>query len=196
VRVTPLSSRRRAQSERRWRIVVRPTRPGLYVVRGTLTIDAGEERGVDETEFVLPLEVRPDTVVYARAPRATRFENVRGGQRYRYAGRYLVPIDTTEALLEEEIDQKPKPTHQEIALCPACPGPLPALVPMVVMVGSDGTVRESRYLELDEEGTLDPASVAAARGALEKWRFEPARSRNRPVADYTVVRVPVRAVGP
>jgi hypothetical protein len=196
VHVTRVSNRGRRQAERRSSIVIRPTKLGSYVIRGSLRIDAGEDRGVDETEFVLPLEVRADTVLYARAPRVTRFENVRGGQRYRYAGRYLVPIDTTEALLEEDIDQKPRPSRQEIALCPACPGPLPTVIPLVVMVGSDGVVRETRFLDLDEQGAVDPASVEAARRAVEKWVFEPARAGDRPVADYTVVRVSVRAGAP
>ena len=196
VRVTHVSNRGRRQAERRSKIMIRPTELGSYIIRGTLRIDAGEDRGVDETEFVLSLEVRADTVLYARAPRATRFENVRGGQRYRYAGRYLVPIDSTEALLEDEIDQKPKPGLQENALCLACHGPLPAVVPLVVMVGSDGVVRDTRYLDLDEEWAADPASVEAARRAVEKWTFEPARAGDRPVADYVVVRVPVRAGAP
>ena len=196
VRVARVSPRSRTKSERRWQIMIRPTRLGSYVIRGALRIDAGPAGGVDETDFVLPLEMRPDTVISARAPRATRFENVRDGQRYRYAGRYLVPIDSSEALLQDEIDQRPKAAQKKEAFCPACPGPLPAVVPFVAMVGSDGRLRESRYLDIDEEGTLDPAVVAAARDALGMWAFEPARAKDRPVADYTVVRVPVKAAGP
>jgi hypothetical protein len=183
---------RKRRAERVFRLVIRPTRYGSYLIRGWLGIDAGEERGADETDFFLPLEIQPDTVLYARAPRVTRYENVRRGQRYRYGGRYLVPIDSTQALLEEEITLKAKASVQEAAHCPDCPAPLPIVVPFVVMVGSDGRVRETRFLDIQEVGTIDPLAVTAAAEALARWQFEPARAKDRPVADYLVVRVPVR----
>jgi len=191
VSVAHLTKRSRRRVERVIHLVIRPTRLGSYLIRGWLGIDAGAERGADETDFFLPLEIQPDTVIYARAPRATRFENVRRGQRYRYAGPYLVPIDSTQALLEEEITLKAKPTVQEAAHCPDCPAPLPTVVPFVVMVGSDGRARETRFLDIQDEGTIDPLVVTAATGALARWQFEPARAKDLPVADYLVVRVPV-----
>jgi len=196
VSVLHVSKRSRRHAGRVLQIMIRPVRPGSYVIRGSLGIDAGPDRGEDETDFVLPIDVRPDMVIYARAPRATRFENVRGGQRYRYGGRYLVPIDSTEALLEDEIVEKPKPLTQEAAICPGCTSPLPTVVPFVAMVGSDGRLRESRFLEMEDQGTVDPDVVAAASGALARWTFEPARVGGRPVADYVVVRVPVRSREP
>ncbi|HYQ88535.1 MAG TPA: hypothetical protein VEU09_02790 [Candidatus Binatia bacterium] len=183
-------SRRRA--DRVVSLVIRAVRSGNYVIRGRLEIDEGEEHGRDETDFILPLTLEPETLPVAQAPRATRYENVRHGQRYRYAGRYLVPIDSTEALLEEEITAKPKPMAQDTASCHGCPGPLPAAVPFVVMVGSDGRVRDTRFLDIQEEGTIDPNLVAAAGAALAHWQFQPAKAREKPVADYAVVFVPVR----
>jgi hypothetical protein len=182
-------SRRRA--ERVVSLVVRPVRAGSYVIRGRLEIDAGEEHGTDETDFNLPLALEPDTLPVVQAPRVTRYENVRHGQRYRYAGRYLVPIDSTQALLEEEITQKPKPTVEGVASCHGCAGTPRVLVPFVVMVGSDGRIRDSRFLDLQEEGTTDPNLVAAASAALAHWEFEPAKAGAVPVADYVVVRVMV-----
>jgi hypothetical protein len=172
-------------------IVIRPERYGTYLIRGSLKIDGGEERGIDETDFYLPLTIESDRVSYARAPRSTRYEHVRHGQRYRYGGRYLVPIDSTQALLEEEITEKARPTVQEAATCHTCPGPLPTVVPFVAMVGSDGRLRESRFLDIQEQGTTDPALVAAASDALSRWEFEPARANDLPVADFVVVRVPI-----
>jgi hypothetical protein len=192
VSVALVSRYTRRHAERLIRLVIRPVRIGSYVIRGWLGIDGGEEHGSDETDFLLPLSVQPDTVIYARAPHPTRFENVRHGQRYRYAGRYLVPIDSTQALLQEEITEKAKTKTQEPAGCPGCPGPLPAVVPFVVMVGSDGRVRESRLLDVEYAVTVDPALVAAAAEALARWEFVPALAGDRPVADYVVVRVPVR----
>lgn len=183
-------SRRRA--ERVLELTIRPTRYGDYRIRGGLEIDAGEEHGTDETDFYLPLTIQADTLTYGHAPRATRYENVRHGQRYRYGGRYLVPIDSTQALLEEEITSKPKATVQLAASCHTCPGPLPTVVPFVVMVGADGKMRESRFLDIQESGTIDPALVAAASHELSSWQFEPARAGSLPVADYLVVRVPVK----
>jgi len=192
VSVAHVDRRTRRRAERVFQLVIRPERYGSYLIRGWLAIDAGEERGADETDFYLPLTITPDTVTYAHAPRPTRFENVRHGQRYRYGGRYLVPIDSSQALLEEEITEKARPTAQEAASCHGCPGPLPTVVPFVVMVGSDGRVRESRFLDIQEQGTTDPALVAAASAALSSWQFEPAKANGLPVADYVVVHVPVK----
>jgi len=182
-------SRRRA--ERVVSLVLRPTRPGSYVIRGRLEIDAGEEHGTDQTDFNLPLTLDQDAPVVVQAPRVTRYENVRHGQRYRYAGRYLVPIDSTQALLEEEITEKPKPIVEGVAACHGCAGPPKVLVPFVVMVGSDGRIRDSRFLDIQEEGTTDSNLVAAASAELSQWQFEPAKAGATPVADYVVVRVMV-----
>jgi len=196
VSVAHVDRHTRHRGERVVALTLRPQRYGSYLIRGWLAIDAGEAHGADETDFYLPLTIQPDTLIYGRAPRATRFENVRHGQRYRYGGRYLVPIDSTQALLEEEITAKPRATAQEAASCHTCPGPLPTVVPFVVMVGADGTVRESRFLDIQETGSIDPALVTAASAALSSWRFEPARAGSRAVADYLVVRVPVKDGAP
>jgi len=183
-------SRRRA--DRVIQIVIRPARYGSYMIHGSLSLDGGDDYGTDETDFYLPLIIQPDTLIYGRAPHTTRYENVRNGQRYRYGGRYLVPIDSSQALLEEEITQKPKPVTVQAAACHGCPGPLPAFVPFVVMVGSDGRIKETRFLDIQEEGSIDPALVTAASNELHEWKFEPAKAGNRAVADYVVVRVPVK----
>ena len=198
VSVAHVDRHTRHRAERLVELTIRPVRYGSYVLRGWLSINAGEDRGVDETDFHLPFTIEPDSTHYAHAPRPTRFENVRHGQRYRYGGRYLVPIDSTQALLEEEITAKPHATHQEAAACHGCEGPLPTIVPFVVMVGADGKLRESRFLDIQEQnqGTTDPAWIEAAKQALVKWEFEPARAGALPVADYLVVRVPVRDGNP
>jgi hypothetical protein len=64
------------------------------------------------------------------------------------------------------------------------------------MVGSDGKVKESRFLDIQEQGTTDPSLVAAASAVLSSWKFEPARSGSLAVADYVVVRVPVKDGSP
>jgi len=188
--------RTRLKPERTFDIVVRPRVEGAYVIHGSLEVEAVDERGTDLTDFILPVALHGDSVTYARAPRTTRFENVRGGQRYRYAGPYLVPIDSTAALLEEEIDQKPRVLSERPAECPACPAPLPRVVPFVAMVGSDGRVRDTRFLDIDDQGTVDPAVVGAASAALARWEFAPATAGGRPVADFLVVRVPVKSGQP
>ncbi len=181
----------RAKPERKWQVVLVPRRSGSYEIRGTLKIDAGPERGIDETDFVLPLEVRADTVIYSRAPRPTRFEHVMEGRRFRYGGQYLVPIDSSEAVLQDEIDRRAQIVRQEAVVCSTCTGVLPAMVPLVVMVGRDGLSREARYLDISDEETIDPTVVAAAKEALAHWEFAPAASRGRPVADFLVIRVRV-----
>jgi hypothetical protein len=196
VSVARVDRHSRKRAERVVELVIRPVRYGTFLIHGLLRIDADEEHGSDETDFSLPVTLEPDSPFVAQAPRVTRFENVRHGQRYRYAGRYLVPIDSTQALLEEEITEKPKPTLEGVGSCHGCPGPPRILVPFVVMVGSDGRIRESRFLDMQEEGTTDPALIAAASAALSHWQFEPAKAGAAPVADYVVVRVMVEDVQP
>ena len=109
VSVAHVSRRSRRHAERLLQIMIRPVRPGAYVIRGWLGIDAGAERGTDETDFLLPIEVKPDTVIYARAPRATRFENVRGGQRYRYGGAISFPSTAPKRSWRTRSRKSPSP---------------------------------------------------------------------------------------
>ena len=57
---------------------------------------------------MIPLEVRADTVRMIEPPHPTRFERISGGQRFRFADGYFIPIETSEALLESEIAVKPR----------------------------------------------------------------------------------------
>src|SRR2546422_2259276 len=60
VSVAHVTKRSRKHAERVIHLVIRPTRLGSYQIRGWLGIDAGAERGADETDFILPLQFRSE----------------------------------------------------------------------------------------------------------------------------------------
>jgi len=180
---------RRPMSDRRWEVVILPERTGRYEVRLNLRIDGGPDRGVDETEFVMPLEVRTDSVRSLQPPPPTRFERVRGQERFRFADGYLVPIDTTEALLESEIEVKPYVLGSTLEAAPQGLAAPAGGVPFVAMVGKDGQLLGAQFLEEVGGPNYDPRLIDAARRSIDHWRFAPALAHGHTVADYVIVRV-------
>jgi len=187
VLISPYS--RRPMSDLRWVVTIRPEQTGHKEVKLKLRIDGGPKQGVDETEFVMPMEVRTDSVRVVQPPHSIRLERVREGKRYRLADGYLVPIDTTEAFLESDIAVKPRVLSSTVA--PRPPGSaFPAGgVPLVALVAKDGRLLGAELLEAPEGPTYDPRIIEAARSSIERWRFAPAQARGQPVPDYLVVRV-------
>jgi hypothetical protein len=194
VRISPYS--RSAMSDRKWVLTIRPRHVGSCELRLRLQIKLGLEQGVDQTDLVIPLEIKPDSVRMAVPPHPTRFERVRDGMRFRFADGYLVPIDTTEAVLEAEIAVKPS------VLFPAPDSTLggaasaPAGIPFVAIIGKDGALLTAEVMEEPGAGPYDSYVVGAARVSLDDWVFAPAQAHGHPVADYLVVRVPPGASSP
>ena len=190
VAVSPYS--RRPMSDRRWVVAIRPEQTGRYEVRLNLRIDGGPNQGVDETEFVMPLEVQTDSVRYLEPPHPTRFERVRGPERFRFADGYLVPIDTTEALLESDIEVKPRALTSIYEPTPQGSATPAGGVPFIAMVGKEGRLLGAQYLEEAGSSNYDPRLIDAARRSIDRWRFAPARAHGHAVADYVIVRVQFR----
>jgi len=186
VLISPYS--RRPMSDLRWVVSILPEQTGHQEVRLKLRIDGGSKRGVDETEFVMPMEVRTDSVRLVPPPHSIRFERVREGKRYRFADGYLVPIDTTEAFLESDIEVKPRILSSTVA--PPPPGSkIPAGgIPFVVLVAKDGRLLGVEPLEAPGGPIYDPQVIGAAESSIERWRFAPAQARGQSVPDYLVVR--------
>ena len=188
VLISPYS--RRPMSDLRWVVTILPERTGHQEVKLKLRIDAGSKQGVDETEFVMPMEVRTDSVRLVPPPHPVRFERIREGKRYRFADGYLVPIDATEAFLESDIEVKPRVLSSTVA--PTPPGSvIPAGgAPFVVLVAKDGRLLGVEPLEAPGGPNYDPQVIDAAESSIEGWRFAPAQAHGQAVPDYLVVRVP------
>jgi len=95
-------------SDRRWIMTIRPRQAGRCELRLHLQVQLGAKWGVDQTDLVTALEIRTDSIRVIEPPHPTRFERLHDGQRFRFADGYLVPIKTSEALLESEIAVKPR----------------------------------------------------------------------------------------
>ena len=140
----------------------------------------------------MPIEVRTDTTI-VRSSVAVRQEHLRGGQRYRYGGQYLVPIDGREDFVERDIDARtgrPKVLERVAAVDSLGQGSRSSMVAFVVFIDSQGKIRGARPLGA---AARDNRMIALARQALELWRFAPAVTRTgRPVTDWIEVQVEVR----
>lgn len=173
-----------------WVIGLRAAAPGRYEIRGELRVDdmAG---GIDEGEWVLPVDVRRDTTLVGSSV-AVREERIRGRQRYRYGGPYLVPIDAPEHVIEREIDQrngKPKVLEHVAAVDSLGLTSGSMSLRFVLFIDSKGSLREARPIG---GGSRDARITAAAREALGRWRFAPATTTaGRAVNDWIEVRVEI-----
>ena len=189
VQISP--NTRRPPSDLRWVLTTRPYQTGPCELRFHLHVDLDDE-GADETDFVIPIDIRIDSVRVLAPPRPTRFERVRDGQRFRYADGYLVPIERSEALLESEIVTKPRVIG--IAARPASrrTDAVPDSESFVAMIDREGRLLAASPIQGPAGERHDPYRLRAARDLLDRWKFAPARtSAGRAVADYVVLRVPL-----
>jgi hypothetical protein len=161
-------------------IDVVPNRGGMGVVRVMCRFESNGV--VDEGEYELPVNVQSDTAVIETI-RIVREERSLGGQRYRFGGRFMVPIDASERVSREDIENKPE------------------LIGRVVARGGNGQNRRVRCVAfIDKSGharsvrvlAQDGLSVDEARAvekAALKARYRPARAGQKLVADWVIVDV-------
>lgn len=191
VHVASVSYRGDVSGKDRWNVDVRVVADGVTEIRGTISVSPQPNR-VDEREVVLPVLVTKGVVTFGQQ-RRVRAETVRGGQRYRYGGEFLVPIDRSEAVTGPDIQEGVKVTRKVDAICRACAPDSIQELQFVVFVNRDGSVHSSRLLGEGSSGKgVVPAMVDAAKETLTQWRFTPSRTKSGPVADWTIVAVRVR----
>lgn len=174
------------------RLLVRALYPGTFEVRGTLLIATRPDME-DRIELGLPISVVGDTLIPGYRI-LHRIETSRGGQRFRYAGGWLLPIDGTEDFDVAEFERhgvKTRPIQTATARCVGCPAATASSVRCLVLVDRNGRVKQSTVLMPGQHSRTGPALVRAVRAALAKWRFQPAVLNGRPVSDRAYVEVPV-----
>ena len=193
VQISPYS--RRPMSDRSWVMTIRPLQTGRCELRLTLQVRLGAGQGTDQTDLVIPLEVRTDSVRVIGPPHPTRFERLRDGQRFRLADGYLVPIQTSEALLESEIAVKPRVLSPVSEPTPRSATSRPSGVPFVAMIGEDGRLLAAEFIEEPGGEPYDSHRIGTARLLLDDWKFAPAQAHGHAVADYLIVRVPLGPAG-
>src|SRR5262245_25691691 len=94
------TERRATPSHDPWFLAVRPLHPGRFEIHGSIRTTAGDH--VDEGEFILPFQVRPDAIV-PELYRETRLERIEGDRRYRYGYDYLVPLHGPQMVTQADI---------------------------------------------------------------------------------------------
>jgi hypothetical protein len=185
----------RLPDDNEWPLVLRFSQVGRFELKGWLRAELGGREGRFETDFVQPVEVRADTILY-EASHPTRYEAVVEGQRYRYGGWVVrVPIDRSEGVLQSEISPRARVVKEEIAVCRGCVGDFPVLLPFCAFVGPEGGLRGAEFQQYEvslADHPPPPGAVEAAREALTRWKFTAAQAKGRPVTDYVLVRVEVR----
>jgi len=174
--------------KRYWSIVVVPRRTGHFEISGTLAVTLGDKQTVDELDLTLDFQVGRDSAS-VEPSRVTRAETVRDGKRFRYGGKYLVPIEAPEQVTQAEIEHsgsKAAVRSSNRGRCVNCGFKGVVEAPFVVFVDASGRVTSARLLR-----TLPPQLERVAREALEGWEFEPTRIQGRPVSDWLLVTVPI-----
>jgi hypothetical protein len=191
------------EQQRAYYLTAFPTSPGLYDLHALLTVRRSA-RDADIGEYVVSLRVTRDTTILL-LPRAVREHRVTNGRTYRYAGQVLVPVDSTERVVERDI-LKPRVLHEEPGVCPSCEMSGADTVALIVLLDKDGRivdvqlpVSQNKRSDESRDGSSrgtdiqpDPARLLAARQALTRWTFSPATARGRRVPDWLAVRVPLR----
>ncbi len=177
---------RPALPEAEWELVIQPLAIGRHEIRAYLRIvDLGGP--VDEGEFILPLEVKADTVLVGGS-QTIRTEHVRGAQRYRYGGEYLVPIDGPEYIMQGDVASKPRILQRQSAVDSLSRSTSAVRIPFVVFIDREGRLRDARL----RGGSRNIQIERLAREALQRWTFTPATTkRGQPVDDWLEVRVEV-----
>jgi len=173
-----------------WIVTVRADSPGEYEIRGSLGVR--ENGNLHEVDLSLPFRLGTDSAV-TEPSHVTRAETVRGGQRYRYGGRFLVPIDHPEEFIQADIElHGSRATGPEVleARCGKCPGS-GLTIRMVVFINSEGAVQGASPV-LPWSG-LGEQAVEAAREYIGRFEFRAARLGGKTVADWGLVDVHVMA---
>ncbi len=172
-----------------WTLSLVPELVADYEIRASLRVSA--PHGTDESDMALAFHVGRDTA-WSAYTRTTRLETIRGGQRYRYGGQFLVPISGPESVTSGDIEHggaKAKAIFAAPARCPTCE--TPSSISYVVLLNEQGEI--SRIRPRWATRRIPAPSDSAARAALRTWRFAPSRAKGRPVADWLIVDVPVHA---
>jgi hypothetical protein len=174
--------------DNQWSVLLRASGPCSTSVRVSMSVEADRSQ-VDEIEMEMAVTVNGESVTFG-IPRPVREETIRNGQRFRYGGLYLVPIDGPEEVTSADIKQGPTVVEKYPIKCPECSSQLTE-VTFVVFVGRDGRLLSTRVLDTGGKAKVSAETAKGAKEALQHWKFSPARTKSRPVAHWAFVRVPV-----
>jgi hypothetical protein len=176
-------------ADRHWLITLCKEDTGRVEVKARVRITNPGPDSYDLSESVMLLHCGRDSVSLLENGPTVRV-GVREGKRFRYGGEYLVAIDGTELEGPKEINRRPVPISTPNIMCSGCSLEDTLDVEVVVTVGQDGSVTWIRDAPLGETPIAEEVWNAITSG-LRGYRFVPASSGGRAVADYAIVGVRV-----
>jgi len=173
----------------KWSLYLRRTGVDPVLIRASLRIPGDSPSSYCYYECVLKLGFGGDAISVLEN-RTTVQVCVINGLRFRYGGEYPVAIDEDETEMPRGIEVRPVLLEGGEVPCHECGLSEPADVEMVVTVGTKGTVTWIRPEPLFG-AVVEPRVWSAVQDGVRKYRFLPARSQGRPVADYVMLKVRV-----
>jgi hypothetical protein len=182
------------RQELEWTLLLRSLSGGVRTIRGEMGIEEGYGR--DEGEFELEYVVG-DSSSKDKLARPVRREVLMGTKRFRYGGPYLVPIDSSEHVLQEDLDRHGGPTIVRRSTVADSLGIVVAVgatdsVGCIVFVARNGSVRDIRII--DGHRKVPGLKGLIYRAFMRDWEFEPVQWQGRSRDSWVFVRVPLRGL--
>jgi hypothetical protein len=171
-----------------WQVALQKSGTGPVLIRGTLRIPGPNADSYTYVEQVLRLELHGVEVITLENRSLVELA-VRNGQAFRYGGEYPVAVDPGDSQSPASFDSRPELVGGESIECKACGLSEAVVVEVVVTVGKSGTVTWIRPTPIS--GVVSSQVWNAVQNGLHHYRFRPAYSQGRPVADVSVLQVRV-----
>jgi hypothetical protein len=174
----------------RWTINVRcESRTPLWIT-GEMSVN-NQFLGVDEAEWKLKCVAAPESLEKPYSEEV-RSELVRRGQRFRHGGLVLVPIDSSERVTQDELEELGEKAHALTSVSLLNRDMQPATVdtiPCIAFIRSNGSLMAMRLLGKRRDDPLLASLIE--NGLREKWSFKPSTLRGRRYNDWILLRVPL-----
>jgi hypothetical protein len=172
-----------------WILALKKTGDGPVRIRGSLRIPGTGAESYEYVERILEVGFEGSRVVF-HYDRPIAEIGVKNGQRFRYGGEYPVAIDDDEVESPSSFESRPELLKGGEIKCRDCGISAPLEMQVVATVGKNGSVTWIRPgpVSGDQPNTKVWAAVLTG---LRAYRFQPARSHGRPVADNAILTVRV-----
>lgn len=179
---------RSSPRDSQWQLVLRKVGPAPVSIRATLRVPESGDSSFAYFEQTLKLGFQ-GTQNSVLENRTVVQIAVKNGQTIRYGGPYQVMVDPDDIQSPSSFDSHPELIEGGAIQCKACGLRDTVKVEVVFTVRRDGTVTWIRPTEMT--GAVSGQIWNAVQDGLHHYRFRPAYSEGRPVADFSILQVRV-----
>jgi len=172
-------------------LTLRRAGPGNVRIVGSMRVPSDEPGSYYHYVELLQVGFEGNRLITIEKKPLQRFVS-RRGQRFRYGGQFLVPLDTSESADEPTILSRPKLLTTAEIVCAECELTETTVISTILTIGRDGGVTSARPTSPPAPGREERLWATVHRG-LRTWRFTPAMCSAGPVSDYVVL--PIRVLG-